>query len=249
MDRGRSSGVATFFCDAPLEAGRKAELGESEAQHARARRLETGARVRLVDGAGAVAAGVLAKLTKSGATVDVEEVSHVPPPPPIHLLAPIADRDRMLWLAEKATELGLTSWRAVMWQRSRGVAPRGEGESFHAKVHARMISALTQSGGAWLPTVLPDISGDDVVETAGPGARFLLDAVGEPMLSVPLAAPLTIAVGTEGGLDDEERERIETAGWMPVSLGGATLRFETAGTVALAIARAALAANVESARG
>jgi 16S rRNA (uracil1498-N3)-methyltransferase len=88
-----------------------------------------------------------------------------------------------------------------------------------------------------------------VVETAGPGAHFLLDGAGEPMLSVPVTAPLTIAVGPEGGLDDEERERLAMAGWMPVSLGGATLRFETAGMAALAIARAAVAANVESARG
>jgi 16S rRNA (uracil1498-N3)-methyltransferase len=249
VDGRHSSGVATFFCDARLEAGRIAELSETEAHHARVRRLEPGARVRLLDGAGAVAAGALTKLTKVGATIDIEEVSHVSPPPPIHLLAPVADRDRMLWLAEKATELGLTSWRAVMWRRSRGVAPRGEGESFHAKARARMISALTQSGGAWLPTLLPDAGGDDVVETAGPGAHFLLDGAGEPMLSVPVTAPLTIAVGPEGGLDDEERERLAMAGWMPVSLGGATLRFETAGMAALAIARAAVAANVESARG
>jgi 16S rRNA (uracil1498-N3)-methyltransferase len=34
------------------------------------------------------------------------------------LLAPVADRDRMLWLAEKTVELGLTSWRPVVWRRS-----------------------------------------------------------------------------------------------------------------------------------
>ena len=249
MDGRSSSGVATFFCDAPLEAGRVVELGESEAHHVRVRRLEAGARVRLVDGAGTVAAGALAKLTKVGAAVGLNEVSRVPSPPPVHLLAPIADRDRMLWLAEKATELGLTTWRAVMWRRSRGVSPRGEGESFQTKVRARMIAALTQSGGAWLPAVLPDASADDVLETAGPGVHFLLDGAGEPMLSVPIVAPLTIAVGPEGGLDDDERERLAMAGWMPVSLGGTTLRFETAGTAALAIARAAFAANVESARG
>jgi 16S rRNA (uracil1498-N3)-methyltransferase len=249
VDGGRASGVATFFCDGPLEASRTAEIGADEAHHARVRRLETGARVRLIDGAGAVAAGALAKLATSGATIDVEEVAHVSPLPPIHLLAPIADRDHMLWLAEKATELGLTSWRAVMWRRSRGVSPRGEGAGFHAKLRARMISALTQSGGAWLPALLPDASGEDVIDTAGPGARFLLDGAGEPILTLPLTAPLTIAVGPEGGLDDDERRRLAIAGWMPVSLGGTTLRFETAGTAALAIARAAFAANVESARG
>jgi 16S rRNA (uracil1498-N3)-methyltransferase len=112
-----------------------------------------------------------------------------------------------------------------------------------------MMSALTQSGGAWLPAILPDVPGDKVVEMVEPGVHFLLDVAGEPILSVPVSAPLTIAMGPEGGLDDDERERLALAGWMPVSLGVTTLRFETAGTAALAIARAAFAANVESARG
>jgi 16S rRNA (uracil1498-N3)-methyltransferase len=249
VDGGRSSGVATFFFDGLLEAAGTVELGESEAHHARVRRLAPGDRVRLINGAGTAATGVLARVTKGSVTATVEHVSHVPPLPPIHLLAPVADRERMLWLAEKATELGLTSWRAVMWRRSRGVAPRGEGETFHGKVRARMISAITQSGGAWLPSILPDVSAEEVVETADPGARFLLDGSGEPMLTVPVSAPLTIAVGPEGGLDDDERERLVRAGWMPVSLGPTTLRFETAGTAALSIARAAFAANLESARG
>lgn len=249
MDGGRSSGVATFFCDERLEAGRTADLGESEAHHARVRRLGAGVRVRLIDGAGTIAFGTLARVTKVGAAVDVDAVSHVAAPQPVHLLAPVADRDRMLWLAEKATELGLTTWRAVSWHRSRGVSPRGEGESFRAKVRARMISALTQSGGAWLPTILPDADATEIMAVANPGVHMLLDVTGEPMLSVPLTAPLTIAVGPEGGLEDDERERLALAGWMPISLGVTTLRFETAGTAALAVARAALAANVESTRG
>lgn len=249
MDGRRSSFLATFFCDGPLEPGRTAELGEGEAHHARVRRLEPGETVRLVDGAGAVASGTLTRLTKGGATVDIEAVSRVAPLPPVHLLAPVADRERMLWLAEKATELGLTSWRAVLWRRSRGVSPRGEGEAFRAKVRARMISALTQSGGAWLPAILPDATGEEVVQRTEPGPHFLLDVTGEPISSIPVSAPLTIAMGPEGGLEDDERERLALAGWMPVSLGVTTLRFETAGTAALAVARAAFDANVESARG
>ena len=112
-----------------------------------------------------------------------------------------------------------------------------------------MIAALTQSGGAWLPTILPDAHPGEIIGSVDPGMHFLLDVTGEPMLSVPLTAPLTIAMGPEGGLEDEERERLALAGWMPVSLGVTTLRFETAGTAALAIARAAFAANVESTRG
>jgi 16S rRNA (uracil1498-N3)-methyltransferase len=249
VDGGRSSGLATFFCDERLEAGRVAALGEREAHHARVRRLKVGDRVRLVDGAGTVATGALIGLTKQEASVHLDAMSHVAPPQAIHLLAPVADRDRMLWLAEKATELGLTSWRAVLWERSRGVSPRGEGEVFHAKIRARMVAALTQSGGAWLPAIFPDTDAQDVIRAAPPGAHFLLDVTGEPMLGIPVTPPLTIAMGPEGGLEDDERERLALAGWMPVSLGVTTLRFETAGVAALAIARAAFAANVESTRG
>lgn len=249
VDGGRSSSVATFFCEEPLEAGHVANLREAEAHHARVRRVESGDRVRLIDGAGAVAFGPVARVTKGAASVEVESVAYAPPLSPVHLLAPVADRDRMLWLAEKATELGLTTWRAVLWQRSRGVSPRGEGDAFRSKVRARMIAALTQSGGAWLPTILPDAEADEVIEAAQPGVRFLLDVMGEPILTIPVTSPLTIAMGPEGGLEDEERERLALAGWMPVSLGVTTLRFETAGTAALAVARAAFAANVESARG
>ena len=245
----RASGVATFFCEGPIEAGRVAELGESEAHHVRVRRLEAGTHVRLVNGAGTVATGTLERVTKASASVEVEGAFQVPRPAAIHLLAPVGDRDRMLWLGEKASELGLTSWRGILWQRSRGVSPRGEGEAFHAKLRTRMISALTQSGGAWLPDVLPDARLEEIIETSAPGAWFLLDGAGDPILSSSVTAPLTIAVGPEGGLEDGEREKMIAAGWLPVSLGATTLRFETAGTAALAIARAAFAANVENARG
>lgn len=249
MDSRDPTSVATFFSDASLESGRTVDLEEGEAHHVRVRRIEPGSRVRLVNGAGVVAFGTLTNLTKRSAAVAIDHVTHTAPPPAVHLFAPIGDRDRMLWLAEKATELGLTSWRGVMWRRSRGVTPRGEGESFHAKLRGRMIGALTQSGGAWLPAILPDLPAEDVAEAPDRGGRFFLDVAGEPMLAVSLNAPLTVALGPEGGLEDDERSRLSAAGWIPVSLGPTTLRFETAGVAALATVRAAFAANLESARG
>ena len=249
MDSRRPTSVATFFRDAPLESGRTVDLEEGEAHHVRVRRIEPGSRVRLVNGTGVAAFGALTNVTKRSTSVVIDDVTHVAPPPAVHLFAPIGDRDRMLWLAEKATEVGLTSWRGVMWRRSRAVAPRGEGESFHAKLRARMIGALTQAGGAWLPAILADLAANDAADAADRGGRFFLDVAGEPLLTVALSAPLTIALGPEGGLEDDERSRLSAAGWIPVSLGGTTLRFETAGIAALAIVRAAFAANVEGARG
>jgi 16S rRNA (uracil1498-N3)-methyltransferase len=240
--------IATFFTSEPLAAGRTTALGETEAHHVNVRRMSIGDPVRLVDGAGAVACGTVAKLSRTQALVSVESVEHVEPLAPIHLIVPIADRERMLWLAEKAAELGIASWRPVLWRRSRSVSPRGEGVGFQRKVRARMTAALTQSGGAWLPAIYPDATLDRVIASCPAGARWLLDAEGEPMVPQPMAAPVTIAVGPEGGVETAERTELIAAGFTPVKLAPLTLRFETAGVAALSIARAALHTTLEKSR-
>ena len=56
--------------------------------------------------------------------------------------------------------------RAFAFGVRRSVSPRGEGPAFGEKVRARMLSALEQSGGAWLPTILPDAAPPDVAREA-----------------------------------------------------------------------------------
>lgn len=241
--------IATFFAAEPMSAGRVTTLGEGEAHHARVLRIALGERVRLVDGAGMVGFGQIVKVAKGGTMVEVETLDRVEPPPVIHLMLPIADRDRMLWLGEKATELGVFSWRPVMWRRSRNVSPRGEGVGFQTRVRARMVSALTQCGGAWLPVLYPDAPVDRALTACPAGARWLLDASGESATSQPVKAPITIALGPEGGLEPAERAAMLTAGFTPVSLGPLTLRFETAAIAALGVARAALTSARVHARG
>ncbi|HEU4566335.1 MAG TPA: RsmE family RNA methyltransferase [Gemmatimonadaceae bacterium] len=251
MERGDLAalgGLATFFSAEPLLPGRATALGEEEASHARVRRLDVGSAVRLVDGRGTVAHGTLVRLAKAHAVVDVAEVREAEPLPPIHLLAPVADRDRMLWLAEKATELGVSSWRPVQWHRSRSVSPRGEGMTFQGKVRARMIGALKQSGGAWLPDIHPEAPPARALLAAPAGMRLLLDVEGTPILSRDLAAPVTLALGPEGGVEPAEREALLAAGFTPVRLADSVLRFETAGVAALGVLRAALTCTPETDR-
>lgn len=246
--RGRPA-ITTFFAAEPLAAGRVTTLGESEAHHARVLRVALGDRVRLVDGAGVVGLGQIVKVAKGGTMVEVEQVERHDPLPVLNLILPIADRDRMLWLAEKATELGVASWRPVMWKRSRNVTPRGEGVAFQSKVRARMASALTQCGGAWLPVLYPDATVERALAASPAGARWLLDAAGEAVPSLTITAPITIALGPEGGIEGEERSAMLAAGFTPVRLAPSILRFETAAIAALGIARAALTPAPEAAHG
>ena len=137
-----------------------------------------------------------------------------------------------------------------MWNRSRSVSPRGEGSAFRARVRARMTSALVQSHGTWLPDVGDDVSIDDVLANASPSATCLaLDASGTPIARQSIVAPVTIAIGPEGGIEADELQRLCAARFRRVSLGANVLRFETAAVAALAFVRATLRESMENANG
>ena len=241
-----SSAVATFFSSDPLVAGGTVTLSEDAAHHIRVARVGVGECIALRDGAGKAAVGTLVKVSRGSALVDVIETSDISRPPPIHLLAPVADKERMLWLAEKVTELGVTSWRPLLWRRSKSVSPRGEGSMFQGKVRARMTSALIQSGGGWLPDIFPEATIERAVAAAPLGTRLLLARDGEPIIGVPMTTPVTIALGPEGGMEPAERDAFIGAAFLPVRLGDSTLRFETAGVAAVAIAAASLTRSRQS---
>lgn len=243
--------LPTFVTDEPFVAPSTVTLGEEESHHMRVRRLEPGVRVRLLDGQGTRGEGMLTQLAKRHATVAVETADRVEPPPAVHLLVPVADKDRMLWLAEKATELGVTSWRPVMYRRSKHVTPRGEGPTFQQKTRARMAAALGQSGGAWLPTLFPEATVEHAVAALPPGVAVMLDAGAPPLLDVlhaafvatpPTSFPpaVTIAVGPEGGFEDSERDPLLAGGFLKGGIGASILRFETAAVAGVSVARAAI---------
>ncbi len=247
LDReGVGAGCPNFVTTEAFSVGTTCVLDEPAARHMRVLRLDSGAVVGVRDGQGNVGEGQLVRLTKSQAHIEISVVERVAPLPEVHLLVPVADRDRMLWLAEKACELGCTSWRPILWRRSRSVSPRGEGLNFQQKVAARMAGALAQSEGAWLPQLFPDATLEGALLAAPPGDRLVLDPAGAPMIgprAAALRAPLVLAIGPEGGIEADELASLAAAGFRPVRLGPTVLRFETAAVAAVAVARTALGAS------
>src|SRR3954469_1834294 len=172
--------VATFYV--PGRYSGRVDLGDGAAHHAMVKRLAVGDPGPLPNGAGLRAHARIESIGKRSLTVECIpsslEVSEAPAH--LELWAPVGDRERMLWLAEKAVELGVSSWRSVVYRRSRSVNPRGEGDAFREKLVARMISALEQSTGAWLPEVLPESTIDAVASCTHAGGALLLDPLGQP---------------------------------------------------------------------
>lgn len=244
VERDDSAAVATFFSPTPVRAG-TVSLGEAVAQHVRVRRLVEGTPVRLTDGAGTLGTGKITRIARGDVDIAVDYVASVPRPPGICLFVPVADRDRMLWIAEKAAELAIETWQPVMFHRSKSVAPRGEGEGFAARARARMIAALEQSGGAWLPDVRRDVTLDWAAVAAPDAARYVLDKGAEPIMSLPIRSPAAVIIGPEGGMEPQEMALLQKHGWRRCSLGDTTLRFETAALASLAVLRAALTLHHE----
>jgi 16S rRNA (uracil1498-N3)-methyltransferase len=238
VDRRDHSLVRLFGEPGSFASGREVSLSGDSAHHARVRRVGRDDQIQLVDGEGQVAIGRVAAIGKNAVTVAIDRVEVLPRPVPLEVMVPVADRDRMLFAAEKCVELQVTAWRPVYFARSRSVSPRGEGPKFHEKVRARMRSALEQSGGAWMPVLEEEMDGIDALRVKTDSQHLLLDIGGEPLAGLAGSVPTVIAVGPEGGLEPQELAVAAESGWIFASLGTTTLRFETAIIAAAAVIRA-----------
>jgi len=229
--RGATGVITVLVAPGSLLEGAEVQLEEAESHHLRVRRAAAGAAIRLMDGQGAVAEGVLVR-PGDAAAVTVGRVRVVPRPTPLRLVVGGGDRDRFGWLAEKAAELGVTELVPLETARTAGVATRVR-DSHVDRLQRRALEAIKQSGAAWAPVVSAPIALEHLPAQFPDGNRWVADVEGEAPPS-RLCGPLTAVIGPEGGLTDAERGVLRGAGWRPLRLGANTLRFETA-AVAIAV--------------
>jgi 16S rRNA (uracil1498-N3)-methyltransferase len=117
---------------------------------------------------------------------------------------------------------------------------------FQGRFRAPMVKPLEQNGRAWLTQQHPDPPVEPAHAALPSGMRLVLDPMATNSIAnvTSIAAPVTIAVGPEGGLEASEVAALVAAHFQPVRLGGNILRFETAAIAALAIVRSLLDAPV-----
>ncbi|TSE32756.1 16S rRNA (uracil(1498)-N(3))-methyltransferase [Tepidimonas charontis] len=169
----------------------------------------------------------------------------------VHLAVAMPANERMDWLVEKATELGVASVQPLMTARS---VLRLSGERAAKKVahwQAVAVAACEQCGGNRVPPVLPVrtlaqalAEGWDAAvvggATAAPAANAFL-SLGADALALrqwaptPSGDPCRLLIGPEGGLTEAEEQALRAAGWQPLSLGARVLRTETAALAALCL--------------
>ena len=232
--RGAAPPAATVVARGPFLAGGVVILDEAEAHHLLVRRVGDGSLIRLVDGRGGVAT---ARVTHEGKTVVTRVIATVSigAPPVTELLLGAGDRDRFLGAVEKATELGATRIVPVVSERAAGVAARFQAAHVE-KAMARAREAVKQCGVSWGPAVgAPVALGDALRQHPAGAVRLLADHEGGPMPGLRESDAVQWAIGPEGGFTDAELGMLRAAGFRPVALARATLRFDTAAVAALAV--------------
>ena len=225
----------------PLAAGRRHTIEGDAANHiARVLRLKSGDPVTLFDGRGGEHSARIAELRKGAVVVEVGERSVVARASPLSLtLAQGVSRgERMDWVVQKATELGVTRISPVFTERSvvRLDAKQSERKRLHWQGIA--VAACEQSGRDQVPAIDPPLALADFLGKVDRRATRVLLSHAADQRTADLPRPeagMVVLIGPEGGLAEAEQRAALAAGFVAVRLGPRVLRTETAAVAALTL--------------
>lgn len=147
-------------------------------------------------------------------------------------VAPTKNFDRMEWLIEKATEIGIDSFTPLLCARSERKVVKME------RLERIAESAAAQSQKAYLPVVNELTSFKEYIKTHPGGFIAHCIEATPTKVELPTKAHYTILIGPEGDFSPAELNQALEAGYQGLTLGNQRLRTETAAlyaTVAAAL--------------
>ena len=232
-----------IFCHETLQAGLSLRLSDSATRHVQVLRLQPGSMIELFNGRGDVFTGQIELMGKHSVDITVVQAlaSVAKPSNHTHIVVGMPANERMDWLVEKATELGVSRITPVMSQRT---VLRLNGERAARRVeHWQGIaqSACSQSGRNFLPQIDVPLLLNDFLNGNQSHAQSL-----NIILSLQAQAPawrelwtlrpsrMILLTGPEGGFTSEEEASALQHGFVAASLGPFVLRAETAALAVLA---------------
>ena len=156
----------------------------------------------------------------------------------IVLLQGIARGEKMDWILQKATELGVAGFVPVGSERSEVKLAGERAGKRLAHWRSVVVAACEQSWRARVPDVAPPrplagalqaLPGDSLRLSLDPGAGMAVAS-----LPAPGERTVVVAIGPEGGWSPRDRATLAGAGFAGLRLGPRILRTETAGMAAIA---------------
>ena len=210
-------------------------LPEIESQHAvRVLRLKEGDNIEVVDGNGTLYMCRITLAHSKHCGVEIDERVELKPHwgnKIVMCVAPTKNLDRIEWLAEKCTEMGMDRLIPVRCRYSERKELKTE------RLQKILVSAMKQSLKASLPELDELTPVLNVIKAPFEGQKFICycdDAVERKLLAKEYKSGVDtmILIGPEGDFSREEVEAALANGFVPVSLGNSRLRTETAAVAA-----------------
>ncbi len=225
-----------------LQAESTFELEPGPSQHiARALRMQVGDALILFDGRGGEYPATISALAKRHVTVSTgaHRALEVEAPLAIHLGIAVSRGERMDWVIQKATELGVAEITPLFSKRTE-VKLKGErAEKKQRHWQQIAISACEQCGRNRVPAINPTLQVANWIQATSADLRFVLHHRHEQPPQYDTApASLALLIGPEGGLSVQEITAAENAGYLGLRLGPRVMRTETAPVAAIAILQA-----------
>lgn len=211
-------------------------LPESDSHHAvKVMRMREGDAVQVIDGRGNLYTCRLTEAHPKHAAVQITDRCTQPLPWSQRLtvaVAPTKHLDRMEWLVEKLTEVGVNRIVPILCERSERRELKAE------RLRKIAVSAMKQSLKSWLPEVDELTPIRRAVETVEARQRFVgyCDESVERRDFASIYRPDTdtvIFIGPEGDFSPAEIALLTDSGVTPVTLGNNRLRTETAALYAI----------------
>lgn len=204
-------------------------LGPEETAHCvRVLRHKAGDRIIVTDGKGTRYVCEITEVGKKGIELEILEEEKTPKGWDFRIVlavAPTKNADRMAWLVEKATEIGVDEIRFVSCRYSERKTVNTD------RLKRNAISAMNQSLKTRLPEIveikplssIEGLTGEKFFGYCSPEVERR-----EFVKEYQPGRDVVIAIGPEGDFSKEEVETLTRAGYKAVTFGNERLRTETA---------------------
>ncbi len=192
-------------------------------------RNNIGDKVELINGKGLLAIAHISDIKKSDCILNIESFLKKENYPETHLaIAPTKSSDKIEWLVEKASELGIQKISFITCQNNE------RKKINYARLDKIIVSSAKQSGRLHLLQIEESISFKDFIEKHPKGLiAHCRNSKKTSLSSIQHQYP--ILIGPEGDFIKEEIELAIKSGYEAISLGKQRLRTETAGIAACVI--------------
>ncbi len=217
-------------------------LDVSESQHCvRVLRYKQGDTILITDGKGTTYTAKITNANPKKCEVEIIGTEQQSKLHDFHLhlaVAPPKNTERMEWLVEKCTEIGVDEITPMVCRYSERTTLRLD------RLHKIILSATTQSLNPYVPTLNEMASFEDLMANATESYKFIAHCYKDDKTELKEALlnlqktngqaldSVLVLIGPEGDFSEQEVENALQRGFVPIGLGKSRLRLETAAVVA-----------------